>query len=433
MISVVNRISRECVVDFRREYRTDSHEAFVLSPFNYQTFYEPYEEGISVMASTSSAPNSTSEKPRSSAERAIVWGAILVLGALVGFEFFVKRSYESAEKTLMAKLTAADNDTKSATRLTNKDIPALLGNKKPAHAGKTGQLYLLNSNYYEAYVWPSLLKRKFVAPPEEPEMLNMYAVYSGEVRPEKVKHRTKGYDKNIEDKPGFFHSYVLYIYYSAADKNGVREVLDIRPDRVPYHDDIRTPPDAEELKKRHEQNLARAIADSEKFGAKLTPEQKEKMDTWKYPPPDTNDNMKDIPNWDPVTNSFKTPPAELPATSDDGKKPEPAKAPETKPEPRVKSQDDRRAPPKDELEQPVKKPAEKSADKPAEKPVDKPAEKTETKPADKPVAKPADKPEPKPVDKPVEKPADKPAATKPEEKPADKPADTKPADTKTKS
>lgn len=163
------------------------------------------------------------------------------------------------------------------------ELRQLLG-KEPEFTGHPGQLFRLNSNYYEAYVWRSKQRHRFIPPPKKAEIVNMYALYSGEVRPDKVKYRTKGFDKNLSTPPSPEDARVLYVYYGPEDRQSkVRELLEISPTRVRYHDDERKPPNAAELKRMHESNLRRAIEETEKFGPQLTDEQKEKMDSWKYP------------------------------------------------------------------------------------------------------------------------------------------------------
>ena len=333
---------------------------------------------------SSTAPNAGSTaKPRSSAERVVVWGIILVLVSVAGYEFYVKSKFEAAEKAVLDKLADAEKDLKSATHLTDKDIPVLLGGKKPDFVGNPGQVSMLNSNYYEAYVWKSLIKNRFVMPPEKPEILNMSALYAGEVPPEQVKYRTPGYDKNIEDKANFFSAYVLYIYYGGLHK-GVREVINVARERVPYHDSVRTPPDAAQLKQIHEQNIASAIALQEKSGIKLTDKQKEELDSWKHPRQATDENMRNIPNWDPVTNTYRPMKHDAEAPEVEPKK---SAAPVNQPEPGGPAKSaaapkvDATAAKKVDSEQPVVKPAEKSTEKPAAKTPEQPVDEKAKAPA----------------------------------------------------
>lgn len=196
----------------------------------------------------------------------------------------VERAYNAAVKQASLRLESEDPKVVNGPVFDQTELRQLLG-KEPDFSGNPGQLYRLNSNYYEAYVWRSKQRHRFIPPPKQAEIVNMYALYSGEVRPDKVKYRTKGFDKNLSTPPSPEDARVLYVYYGPEDRRSkVREVVEISAKRVRYHDDERKPPDAAELKKIHERNLQRAIEDAEKFGPKLTEEQKEKMDSWKYPP-----------------------------------------------------------------------------------------------------------------------------------------------------
>lgn len=346
------------------------------------------------MTTTSSSAPTTgaaAAKPRSSAERVIVWSFILILLSFAGFEFYVKKSYESAEKNVNDKLMAGESDSKGATRLTDKDMPDLMGHKEPAYRGDPGQLYLLNSRWCEIYVWKSLVKNQFVPPPAKPEILNLFSLYSGEVKPDKVKRRTLGYDKRVGQKEdGFFSAYVMYVYYSAPDKNGVREVISVTNKRVPYHDENTTPPDDAELERRHKQNVLRSIADLEKFGPKLTDKQKEELDSWKHPPKDSDENMRNIPNWDPASNSFKS--GSNPQNREPEEEPKvPAKKPDESPE--ADEREERRGGPKPEKPAPKtpETPAAKKPETPAATKPETPAAKTPDTPAAEKTKTPDDK------------------------------------------
>lgn len=196
----------------------------------------------------------------------------------------VELAYLRAKEIVKNELQLA-KEAGPVKRFTNQDLRKLLG-KEPEFAGNPGQINYA-SRYYEAYVWRSRLKPKFVAPPVQPEMLDLYAMYSGEVPPEKVKYRTKGFDKHASRMPEKFDAPVLWVYYGPEDPGTkTREVLEISTKRLLYLDDVRTPPDAAELKKRHEQNMSRMINDLEKFQRrKLTQAERDALDSWKNPRP----------------------------------------------------------------------------------------------------------------------------------------------------
>ena len=230
-----------------------------------------------------SATSATPPAKRSNVERIIVWGGILGLLALVGYEYAVKQNYTKASEALTQALESTDKDTSKQKYITNQDVDRLLG-RKPEFSGSPGQIFPLNSAYYEAYVWRSPLKQKFIAPPKEPEALDQFAIFTGEVRPQDVKYRNPDLDKNRSAKPSFFDAYVLYVYYAPEDaKTKTRDVIHVSPNREKYFDEVLHIPDAAELKIRHEANMARKIFDLEKGRDILTPQQIEQLDTWKHP------------------------------------------------------------------------------------------------------------------------------------------------------
>lgn len=243
-------------------------------------------------ASTQS-PSSPGSSKRSPVERMIVWGGILLLLAIVGNEFRVQRAYQSGIEKLSTALEAGDKGGKADMVVTNMDVKRILG-KEPEFRGHPGQI-LTNSQYYEAYVWRSLFKQKFTAPPEMPEMVDLFAIYSGEVRPDLIKYRTPV----VTPPPSFFDANVLYVYYGLEDpKTKAREVVSFSQEREKFIDERQRIPTAEELKETHTKAFARQVGEMRSKGIKLTDDDVNKMDSWKNPKlTQTNRNTSEIPGF----------------------------------------------------------------------------------------------------------------------------------------
>lgn len=245
---------------------------------------------MKVPASTSKAPATASSR-RSPVERILVWGGILALLVVVGIEYSAQHSFHKAWTLLNDKLEAGDIPNAQGSRLTSLDVPKLLG-KEPEFKGHPGQIKL-SSQYYEAYVFRSLFKTKFSPPPEKPEIIDINAIYSGNVRPDLIKYRTP----EKREPATFFTAPVLFVYYGPEDpKTHVREVVSLSQEREKYYDEYTPIPDQEELKRRHDENLATMISGMEKMGGKLTADQKEKLDPWKYPQPRSDQNSRNLPS-----------------------------------------------------------------------------------------------------------------------------------------
>ena len=324
---------------------------------------------MSTATSTGSSAPASGGATRPSAERLIVWGGILVLLVILGTEFWAKRGFEKGMDTLQNRLAEGEKPGSKGKYVTNFEVLEILG-KEPAFKGDPGQIDG-SSRYYEVYVWKSLLKRQFTMPPEKPETVDMWAIYSGEVRPDLIKYRTP----EPPAAEGFFAAYALYVYYGPEDpKTKAREVVDISVERKKYLDQIRRNPTPEELEKLHKTNLAQMVGMLESHGRpKLTPEQVDKLDQWKNPQPRSDENMRNLPPPGGIPDVKQLIPKELLPTKTDDKA--------SKQDPSAHAEGDR--------EPPAKKPADTKA---VEKKTD------DKKPDDK---KPEDK---KPEDK---KPEDK--------------------------
>lgn len=246
---------------------------------------------MSTATSTGSSAPASGGSTRPSAERLIVWGGILVLLVILGTEFLAKRGFEKGMENLQARLAEGEKVGSKGKHVTNFEVPEILG-KEPIFKGNPGQIDS-SSRYYEVYVWKSLLKRQFTMPPENPEMVDMWAIYSGEVRPDLIKYRK-------EEPPaadGFFAANALYVYYGPEDpKTKAREVVEIGVERKKYLDQIRRNPTPEELEKLHKTTLSQMVATLEAFGRpKLTQAQIDELDQWKNPKPRSNENMQNVP------------------------------------------------------------------------------------------------------------------------------------------
>ena len=233
---------------------------------------------MSTPADTTTAPI----KKRNPVERIVVRAILLLLVAILGIEYWVQQSFQKGWAGLQDAISANDNP--KGGRLTSEDVSRILGGKQPEFKGSPGQI-LMNSPYYEAYVWRSLLKRRFTAPPETPEEVDQIAIFSGEVRPDLIKYRTP----EKKDTQDFFSAYVIYVYYTREDpKTHVREVLNVVQEREKYLDELNPIPTPEQLKKKHEAALERAKLN--RYKTPPTPEQLELMDTWKHPPVRSTEN-----------------------------------------------------------------------------------------------------------------------------------------------
>ena len=91
---------------------------------------------------------------------------------------------------------------------------------------------------------------------------------------------------------------MIYVYYGIEDaRTHSREVISVVPEREKYYDEFTPIPNKEELKNRHDQNLASMISGIEKNGKKLTADEKEKLDPWKYPQQKSNQNIQSFPGF----------------------------------------------------------------------------------------------------------------------------------------
>lgn len=92
-------------------------------------------------------------KPRSPVERAIVWGIILVLVALVGVEASSRFSFERIDKALNDKLQATQE---SDAGMTKKDVDALMEGKVPVTEELKGKDVAIAAHHVDKYTWFSL-------------------------------------------------------------------------------------------------------------------------------------------------------------------------------------------------------------------------------------------------------------------------------------
>ena len=84
-------------------------------------------------SSSSGAPAAKAKKPRSPVERAVVWGGILVMAALVGYQYYEFRAFRQSADSLWAALKESDTDAdkQDAVRLYEKTVKTMLtGNPK---------------------------------------------------------------------------------------------------------------------------------------------------------------------------------------------------------------------------------------------------------------------------------------------------------------
>lgn len=117
-------------------------------------------------------------KPRSPVERAIVWGIILVLVALVGVEASSRFSFERVDKTLNEKLQALQE---SDQGLTKKDVDVVMEGKVPVTEELKGKDVAIAAHHVDKYAWFSLnpfVKRELyvyyghkLSEKDEPEVL----------------------------------------------------------------------------------------------------------------------------------------------------------------------------------------------------------------------------------------------------------------------
>src|SRR5262245_1643908 len=108
------------------------------------------------MSTTSSSPSSApaAKKPRSTAERMIVWGVIVALLALVGIEYTSKAGFDQVRADLEEKMQAVDKDPSGKTTVTDKDVQAILGGKAPVDKQDLKEKRIANTaRKVEVYKW----------------------------------------------------------------------------------------------------------------------------------------------------------------------------------------------------------------------------------------------------------------------------------------
>lgn len=231
--------------------------------------------------SIQSAATAPPVKKRSPIERGIVWTIILAGLVLAGTEYLTRWKFQGAWNQLQQALGANEDDGNHQSFLTDVDVHRILGNRKPEFVGHPGQIELM-SQHYEVYVWRSVLKRKFLMPPDEPEYVDTYAIFTGAVRPDLIRYRTPE-PKEVRD---FFSAYRMFIYYGPEDpQTKSREVVHLTQQRLPYWDETLTLPSKEALAAKHKISLARTVGELSKL-KKMSQEEIDKIDTWINPQPE---------------------------------------------------------------------------------------------------------------------------------------------------
>lgn len=115
---------------------------------------------------TSASPNTasataakTAKKPRSPVERIVVWGGILVMLVLLGWQYYAKSCFQQTSDRLNAALAKADtdDDAKDAERLYDGTVKKLLvGNPKLTESNeKTGKMGV---SKIDTYTWSGPFK-----------------------------------------------------------------------------------------------------------------------------------------------------------------------------------------------------------------------------------------------------------------------------------
>jgi hypothetical protein len=120
-------------------------------------------------------------KPRSPVERAIVWGGILILLALVGVEYTGYRAQQSALTEIRGRMESGDSQGKTVRAA---DVKVITG-REPVHVEDvTAKNLATNAKRVEVYRWFTLspvMKRELwvyygiggIGEGEEPDVINV--------------------------------------------------------------------------------------------------------------------------------------------------------------------------------------------------------------------------------------------------------------------
>lgn len=105
------------------------------------------------MSVNTPATPSAPPKPRSTVERTLVWGGILILLALVGIEYTSRNAQSIAVDSLMTKLKEFEG---KGMDLKTSDVKAAVGNKLPRVEDVSGKLLSNGGKRVEIYQWFSI-------------------------------------------------------------------------------------------------------------------------------------------------------------------------------------------------------------------------------------------------------------------------------------
>lgn len=157
-------------------------------------------------------PAPTAAKPRSPVERAIVWGIILILLALVGVELVARSSFQAADNALTARITAAES---SNTDIKRSEVNAILGREPTRTEDVASKNLRTGAKKMDVFTW-------FSIDPRTGFKRELYVYYGIPEDYAVLKHSPVEDDEtmtNLKNDPAYQEDFEKAIKKSGADRN----------------------------------------------------------------------------------------------------------------------------------------------------------------------------------------------------------------------